>query len=376
MITVINFKTILKYMLVAITLFVVVSSMKHLNKAELETNLLDNIDNYSFIGCLDETLPDIEGKKSQKLKELSVISRNSTIKRLLEVELPALSSFDSEPPAEEVATEIDGISTKTPQEEIELAETDVETQEITENNISATFTNEYSGVKIKNQSQCELTPEILTPDFELSNKKDVIIFHTHTCESYTPTEQYNYEMSGNYRTTDLNYSVSRVGDELSTQLTSYGFNVTHDKTLHDYPAYSGSYNRSYSTVSNLLQSNPSTQMVIDLHRDAIGSNNNYAPCVKIGDETVAQLMFVIGTSGGGLSHPEWQKNLKFAIKIQKKADEMYPGLFRPIVLRDSRYNQQLSNAATIVEVGATGNTMEQCLLSMKYLAKVISEVQK
>ena len=64
-------------------------------------------------------------------------------------------------------------------------------------------------------------------------------------------------------------------------------------------------------------------------------------------------MFVMGSDGGGLSHPNWQQNLKFAIKIQEKANEMYPGLCRPIILRNSRYNQNLTNKAGIIEVGAT-----------------------
>lgn len=107
-----------------------------------------------------------------------------------------------------------------------------------------------------------------------------------------------------------------------------------------------------------------------------GSNSNYAPSVKIGDETAAQMMFVIGTDGGGLQHLGWQQNLKIAVKLQEKANELYPGLFRPIIVRNSRYNQHLTKAAVIIEVGATGNTMEQCLTSMKYLSKVISEVVK
>ena len=98
--------------------------------------------------------------------------------------------------------------------------------------------------------------------------------------------------------------------------------------------------------------------------------------VKIGDEIVSQLMFVIGTDGGGLEHPNWQQNLKFAIKVQAKANELYPGLFRPILLRNSRYNQQLGRAACIIEVGATGNTLEQSMASMKYLSKVLDEVLK
>ena len=185
----------------------------------------------------------------------------------------------------------------------------------------------------------------------------------------------NMRLHGNYRTTDLNYSVARVGDELTNFLSKYGFNVTHNKTYHDYPAYTGSYTRSLKTVQGILQ-NLNSDIIIDLHRDAIGSNDNYAPTVKIGDDYCAQMMFVIGTDGGGLSHPNWNYNLKFAIKIQEVANRLYPGLFKPVILRNSRYNQHLGKAACIIEVGATGNTLEQSIGSMKYLSKVMEEALK
>ena len=98
--------------------------------------------------------------------------------------------------------------------------------------------------------------------------------------------------------------------------------------------------------------------------------------MKIGDEYVSQLMFVIGTDGSGLEHNNWVQNLRFAIKVQEKANAMYPGLFKPIIIRNSRYNQHLAKAASIIEVGATGNTLEQSNNSMKYLAKVLSEIMK
>lgn len=255
----------------------------------------------------------------------------------------------------------------------EKAKTGLQT-EVVPNNVPTNFTNSYNTVQIKNGTSYNLTEEMLKPEIEVNNK-NIIIFHTHTCESYTPTEQFNYTQTGTYRTTDLNFSVARVGDELENQLKGYNYNVIHDKTYHDYPAYTGSYERSLNTVRNILANNQETDVVLDIHRDAI-ADYSYAPTVKIGDEYAAQLMFVIGTDGGGLEHPNWQQNLKFAVKIQEKANELYPGLFKPIILRNSRYNQHLTKAASIIEVGATGNTMEQCLTSMKYLAKVISETIK
>ena len=83
---------------------------------------------------------------------------------------------------------------------------------------------------------------------------------------------------GNYRTTDLDYSVARVGSVLDESLTKKGFNVIHDLTYHDYPAYNGSYSRSFNTVVKVLEKAPTTQLVIDLHRDSVSPiykyNNN------------------------------------------------------------------------------------------------------
>lgn len=236
------------------------------------------------------------------------------------------------------------------------------------------YTIQYNGVKIKNEVKYKLTDEILKPDITV-NKENILIFHTHSCESYTPSEKYQYKKTGNFRTTDKKYSVIRVGNELEAQLKSYGYNVIHDESYHDYPSYSGSYASSLKTVTKLLDENKNTDVVIDLHRDAIG-DSTYAPTVKIGEEYAAQLMFVIGGNESSIKHENWAQNLKFAIKVQKKANELYPGLFKPIILRGSGYNQHISKAATIIEVGATGNTLDQTLVSMKYLAKVLSEVVK
>ena len=131
----------------------------------------------------------------------------------------------------------------------------------------------------------------------------------------------------------------------------------------------------FGTIQGILV-DKKVDIVIDLHRDAIGDGDTYGPTVKINDNSVAQLMFVIGTNGGGLEHSNWNNNLKIAVKIQSKANELYPGLFRPIIIRNSRYNQHVAKGACIIEVGATGNTMDECILSMQCLANVLEEVCK
>ena len=264
----------------------------------------------------------------------------------------------------------------TSEDKVELLEYAKVETEVQETVVEEKYSEEIQSVKIKNASNYEITEDLLNEmqNNDYTYSRNVIIYHTHTCESYTQEAGFEYAASGNYRTTDLNFSVSRVGDELEKNLKSLNFNVIHDKTYHDFPAYSGSYDRSYDTVNNLVNENQNYEIIFDIHRDAVGSDGSYAPTVKIGEEYAAQLMFVIGTDAGGLEHPNWRENLSFAFKVQSKANELYPGLFKPIMLSNSRFNQNLGSGACIIEVGATGNTLQQAMNSMKYLSIVLDNV--
>ncbi len=275
---------------------------------------------------------------NESTKKISVTSR-SGISRMLSIELPNIdNNKNNEEDNKTEGTNNDTNSKENEEKAVELKET---------------YTNNYGSVKVKNSTNIKLTESILKPDYYIKNKKNVIIYHTHTCESYTQTEKNTYKPSGNYRTTDLNYSVVKVGDILKQELEKNKFSVIHNTTKHDYPAYSGSYERSLKTIKNILNDQSNTDIIIDLHRDAIGSNEKFAPSVEINGERVSQLMFVIGTNDGGGKHPNWKSNLKFAVKVQEIGNKLYPGLFRPINLRSATFNQKVSNAAVILEVGAT-----------------------
>lgn len=264
-VTVIDMKTIMKY-LVGISILVIGISCTRFFYDKQKTNISIKLADINLVECLDTTLPDIKGNSSIKRFETEVSTRDSGLKRMLGVELPMMNNLLIDGEENE---NIKPKGNETIEEKIETAKTDVTTKTIEENNITPKYNLTFGSVKVKNESDKEITEETLMPNISLENNKDIIIFHTHTCESYTPSEQFNYEMTGSYRTTDLNYTVSRVGDELEKHLSSYGYNVIHDKTYHDYPAYSGSYGRSLTTVQNILQNGSNAQMVIDLHRDAV-----------------------------------------------------------------------------------------------------------
>lgn len=378
-IAILKLKDVIKFAIVIIVaIFIIIFCAKNLN---------------SLSKILDQTLPAIKNMNEEyrniSKEEDPAIDKNilksmmktqiSSVKGLEEIEAKQKekdtnNSIDSSENVNNNQNEANDTKKADNAEssEIKVAETGVTTQVITQNPIAEKSNVQYGNVKIKNETDYELTQEMLKPDIAIENK-NVIIFHTHSCESYTSSEKYPYTPTGNYRTTDLNYTVTRVGTELENQLKNYNFNVVHNQDYHDYPSYNGSYTRSLKTVEEILETAPS-DIIIDLHRDAVGSRSDYAPTVKIGDEEAAQIMFVIGTNNGGLWHPNWNQNLKFAVKVQEKAEELYPGLFKPIMLTKSRYNQHTGKYANIIEVGATGNTLEQCLNSMKYLAKIMNDI--
>ena len=392
-VTVLKMRDIIKYIVgIIIAIFIIVytarfcSSLKNTKKEENKIKVnLKSISANQFIKCLDKTIPvmsNINNEYSKDEKQKGKITDNNYLEEFLQTEISSIKGMEKiennnqekskNEENQKTEDKKDEDTTQKTSENITPAQTsNIKTEVVTQNPISENFNVQYKNVKIKNQTKYNLTEEMMTPDIKIDNK-NILIFHTHSCESYTSSEKYQYQSTGNYRTTDLNYTVTRVGTELENYLKQYNINVTHDTSYHDYPSYTGSYTRSLKTVENMLQTTPA-DIIIDLHRDAVGSRSDYAPTVKIGDDYAAQIMFVIGTNEGGLYHPNWNENLKFAIKIQEKAEEMYPGLFKPIMLTPSRYNQHTGKYANIMEVGATGNTLEQCLTSMKYLSAVINE---
>jgi stage II sporulation protein P len=237
-------------------------------------------------------------------------------------------------------------------------------------------------IAINNETKekIDINELLKSPISKLTSKKGpkVLIYHTHTTESYVDKVSNLNKADFPSWTKDPNKSVVRVGEQLASILRkNYDIDVIHNGTIHDYPNYNGSYGSSLITASSILKSYPSINVVIDLHRDGLGLQGKKLRVVKnVNGKNAAQVMFVIGTDKNGLYHPNWKENLKFAVKLQDTLNKICPGLAKPINLSKNRYNQQVSNKALIIEVGGDGNLMEECLESTKYLAQAINEVVK
>ena len=230
------------------------------------------------------------------------------------------------------------------------------------------------GIRIDNATDYTIdTAQLLTegpPQTLTKGEPQILIVHTHSSEAYTMDDFDRYTPSDNTRTQDTKYNVVRVGDALTDALRKHGLEVIHDRSIYDYPSYTGSYTRAGEAIEQYLAKYPSIAMVIDLHRDAIGSGDVvYKTLAEDEDTPCAQTMFVVGTNHSGLEHPNWEENLKLALYLQAAVHTAHPTLQRPIKLVKERYNQQLTTGSLILEVGSNGNTLAEALNAIEFFAE-------
>ena len=227
-------------------------------------------------------------------------------------------------------------------------------------------------VYINNGSDAALDASMLAGPYAAAlgeTGPQVLIIHTHATESYTMPAGSEYEASDTFRTTDTRCNMVRIGDEMEQVLTAAGIGVVHDRSLYDYPSYSGSYDRSLKAIEGYLEKYPTISFVLDVHRDAVqDANGNQFKLLCGEDKNAAQLEFVIGSNGGGLSHDLWRENLKLACAVQETLHADYPTLMRPITVRNSRYNQQVTTGSLLIEVGTAGNSLEEAVNGARLFA--------
>lgn len=229
------------------------------------------------------------------------------------------------------------------------------------------------GLSIKNET--DYSPDINLilargPQLSLpAEGPQILIIHTHGSEAYTQAGLDRYDAEDNSRTSDTRYNIIRVGDELTERLEAEGLSVIHDREIYDYPSYTGSYTRSGAAVEEYLRQYPDIAMVIDLHRDALGADGVvYKTVAEEQGVCASQIMLLVGTDASGLEHPNWQSNLSLALYLQQAVSEKHPTLMRPVSLVQQRYNQHLTPGSMIIEVGSSGNTLQEALAAIRLFA--------
>lgn len=201
-----------------------------------------------------------------------------------------------------------------------------------------------------------------------TSSPQVLILHTHTTESYMLADRDFYTATDATHSNEESKNMIAVGAVFAKKLEAAKIKTIHSKVIHDYPSYSGSYDKSAETINKVLKENPSIKVVIDLHRDSIadGKGGKIKPVTQIGGKKAAQVMLVLGNN-----FDSWKNNFALAVKFHQTMQVMYPGLARPISLYNKKYNQNLSNGAFILEVGTDANTLEEALFASELSANAL-----
>ena len=234
-------------------------------------------------------------------------------------------------------------------------------------------TDQSGVVRIKNTNKTKIDPAaILNEKAALTVDKEqptVLIFHTHTTETFQLVDRDFYAKGFNARSSDTGENMVRVGDEICKALEAAGYTVLHDTEIYD-AKYTGAYDRSRAAVQRTLEQYPSIQITLDIHRDAIqlSDGTKIRPVADVEGASAAQVMIISGCQEEGnrvSGFPGWRKNLVFALQLQRQLETDFPSLTRPLFFCGRRYNMDLTPCSLLIEIGTDANTLAEAVLSGK-----------
>ncbi len=224
--------------------------------------------------------------------------------------------------------------------------------------------------------------EELTVDPDVHVRRDgtpvVLFYSTHTCESFLRQDAGWYYTDESFRDLDPEKSIVSVAAEAAAVIEAGGFGVIHDRTVHDSPAFSGSYQRSWETIQKNLELYPTIQITVDLHRDAFGEEDDgtrYKPVAEIDGRQAAQIMILAGCDlEEDPLFPDWRENLHLALRLQQKGEALFPGLCRPLNFTQRNYNLHATHGSLLIEIGTEVNTLDEAKYSGRLLGETILAV--
>lgn len=203
----------------------------------------------------------------------------------------------------------------------------------------------------------------------------VLIYHTHTTESYEEWDREVYDSRNKWRSQDNTANMAAVGEVLAQELENRGIGVIHDTTQHDYPAYNGAYDRSAATIRGYLEEYPTIRVAIDVHRDAMLYDDDSILKVvqEVKGKKAAQLMVIAPCDDGTVGVPGWRENFRFAAEFTSAVEGKYPGLMRPVFFCYRNYNLGMTPDSLLFEFGTNGNTLEEAIYTARLVGPVLAE---
>lgn len=282
--------------------------------------------------------------------------------------------------------------TQTPDDILKLMEEEqkvIDTQKVKGKTSEESYTGGGTIVTFENvQVQSKIPEDFYTLNIEklLEEKADlkisdasqptVLIYHSHSTESYTLLDAGFYTESSNSKTKDISRNMVRVGDEICKILEERGIGVIHDREIHD-SSYNEAYDSSRKSVQDYLEKYPSIEITIDVHRDSITYKNGtkVKPTATVNDKKAAKMMIISGCEYGSVENfPNWEDNLRFSCAVTNKLASMYDGLMRPILFSERKYNMDLTKNSFLLEIGTDANTLDEACYSGRLFADALAEL--
>lgn len=188
---------------------------------------------------------------------------------------------------------------------------------------------------------------------DLKKEKVVGIYHTHSDESYIPTDG---KPSIPYRG-----GIFKVGESLAAALERKGIKAVHSYRPHD-PHDSMAYQRSRRTAMEILKKGPDA--IVDVHRDSVPAEEYHG---NVNGESLAKVRLVVGRQ-----NPQMSAINNFAWQLKANADRKYPGLIKGIFYGKGSYNQDLYPRTILIEAGTYTNSRYNAQEGVDYMADVIA----
>ena len=245
-------------------------------------------------------------------------------------------------------------------------------------------TDSLGNVHLRNvtDSQSVNLEEIIKKGCELPERDisepTVLIYHTHSTESYIMTDNGRFSTSYPSRNDDKSVNMIRIGDEITKVLEYNGIGVIHDRSIYD-TVYTGAYSKSREGIEAYLEKYPTLTITLDIHRDAVYYDDltRMKPVTEIEGKKAAQMMIIAGAEGGSVdSFESWRTNLSFAVMLQKTANDKYENLMKPIYFCNRKYNMDITPYSLLIEIGTDVNTLDEAAYSGRLLGDVLSDFIK
>ncbi len=216
--------------------------------------------------------------------------------------------------------------------------------------------------------------EFLDKDMKIthdSSSPQILFFHTHSQEKFADS------------TDDDSTSILGVGDYLTELLTGKGYNVIHDRSVYDYVDgkldRSKAYTYAEQGIESILESNPSIEVVIDLHRDGVADTTHLV--TEVDGRQMAKIMFFNGISYSNvkgninyLYNPYRDDNLAMSLQMHLIGEAYYPGFLRRNYINAYRYCLHERAKSMLIEAGAQTNTFEEVKNAMEPLADMLDKL--